>query len=197
MKKILYVFLLCCISSVLFAQTPSLPSLQELAVQFGKVTTIQSRFTQENHLSLLTEPVTSEGKFVFQKNPSLLRWEYTKPFENGFLLAEEKSYRLEKGQKKEVKGTLVSTIAFQMNTWLTLDINELKKKYNIAQAENKLVFTPLSEGIQTISQITLYFTLEDLPRVTQIELAEPTGDKTVLYFKDTVLNKEIPAENKK
>jgi outer membrane lipoprotein-sorting protein len=182
---------------VLFAQTPSLPSLQELAVQFGKVTTIQSRFTQENHLSLLTEPVTSEGKFVFQKNPSLLRWEYTKPFENGFLMTAEKSYRLEKGQKKELKGALLSTIISQMQTWLTLDIKELQKKYRIAQTEGMLVFTPLSDDTQSISQITLWFTSEELPRVTKLELAEPTGDKTVLYFTDTMLNKEISAESVK
>lgn len=190
--KILYALLLTCFSSALFAQ--EIP-LAQLAERFSQVTTIQSRFTQENHLSLLTEPVTSEGKFVFRKEPSLLRWEYTKPFSNGFLLTTEKSYRLEKGQKREQKGTLLNAVVSQMQIWLTMDIKALEKKYRILQKEGALVFTPLDEKGQIISQITVLFTAENLPRVTKLELAEPSGDKTVLFFTDTLLNKEIPAES--
>ena len=69
------------------SQETSSVSAQQAAItaRFAAVNTIESRFTQEKHMALLDEPVTSEGIFYFEK-PGRIRWQYTKPFQNGFLI---------------------------------------------------------------------------------------------------------------
>ena len=81
-------FSFLCFGPVL-AQQPaadsSVPDKEAVTARFAAVNTIESRFTQQKFMALLEEPVTSEGVFYFEK-PSRIRWQYTKPFQNGFLI---------------------------------------------------------------------------------------------------------------
>ena len=77
--------LLCLFFTLSWAQKEDLV-LQNYAKQMNSGETLRSNFVEEKHLSLLDQPIRSEGIFLFNKNTQKLRWQYQKPFENGFLI---------------------------------------------------------------------------------------------------------------
>ena len=76
--------LLCLLFTLSWAQKAD-DALQNYAKQISTVQMLQSHFTEEKHLSLLNEPIQSEGTLSFNKNTQQLRWQYQKPFEKTFL----------------------------------------------------------------------------------------------------------------
>ena len=167
--------------------------LKVLAERFAQVQTIESQFVQENHMALLTDPVRSKGKFYFQKNPSNLHWQYTEPFENGMVFQDGKVFRLTSNGKTPVKGTVARTVIAQMMTWLTMDVEHLSKHYRIVRQKDCLLFIPRQQQMGDSVKILLWLKEEgELPSIEKLELQEPTGDKTVLTFMHTRLNKPLP-----
>lgn len=167
---------------------------REIAQRFAAVDTIHSRFVQEKRMTLLTEPVMSEGMFSFQKNPSRIRWEYTSPFQNGFIIDGEHTFRLEKGVKKAVKGVMARNIAAQMLVWLAFDVQTLSKSYAISYFDGGAVLKPLSDKNRMLEQITVWFSPDNPQALSKIEMAEPGGDSTTLRFLDTETNRPLPRD---
>ena len=191
-KKIFCILCLLGISSLVCADNVT----GELAAQLAVVKTAQSHFTEEKHLALFTAPVVSEGVFKFDKTAQKLRWEYQKPFANGFIVEGKKIFRVRDGKKTPVKNGLARSAAAQMMVWLTLDIDELVKTYRITQAENKLIFTPKNTANDVIDNISVWVErTENPPRVSAVKIAEKNGDYTLFNFTDSVLNSPIPAED--
>ena len=164
-----------------------------VAARFAAVQTIQSDFTQEKHLSLLTAPVISHGKFAFTKKPSRLRWENTEPFKNGFLLLENETFRLEKGTKKPIKHAMASQVAGQMKMWLMFDLETLSKTHTLEFFDGGVRLTPkAANGVFT--QITVWFSSQNPQALEKIRLEESGGDYTVLTFTNTRINEPILEE---
>ena len=206
MKKILILLCLCCAAAGLSAET-SLPveapaaqeealssKIKEIADRFRAVNTISARFTQEKKLAILNEPVLSRGLFYFSKKPSRIRWEYTEPFQNGFLLDADNTYRLEKGVKKKVKGVLARNIASQMLVWLAFDLQSLSNSYHINLLENGVELTPKSDDNKILEKITVWFSKTNSQALEKIQMDEPGGDNTVLIFENTKINEPIAEE---
>ena len=66
------------------AQTTNPPApvtLEQINQAMAKADTVFSRFVQERHLSLFTEPLRSEGCLCFQK-PGRIRWEIISPYKS-------------------------------------------------------------------------------------------------------------------
>lgn len=176
-----------------FAQEPvDGAQLKVLAERFAQVQTIESQFMQENYMALLTDPMQSKGKFYFQKNPSNLHWQYTEPFENGMVFQDGKVFRLTSNGKTPVKGTVARTVIAQMMTWLAMDVEHLSKHYRILRQKDCLFFIPRQQQMGDSMKIVLWLQEGDLPSIKKLELQEPTGDKTVLTFMHTQLNKPLP-----
>ena len=81
MKK--YSFLLLFLPMICFPQSFKLvkdtANLKAKIEMMSKVTnSIESDFTQEKNLSVLSEKIISKGHFVFKKE-NMLRWEYQSP----------------------------------------------------------------------------------------------------------------------
>lgn len=167
---------------------------REIIVRFGAVNTLHSRFTQEKHLTLLAEPVESQGVFSFEKNPARLRWEYTEPFQNGFLMDGNKTYRLEKGVKKEVKGVMSRNVAAQMLVWLTFDLKTLAETYDISYFEGGVTLTPKNDDNRLLDKITVWFAKDNPQALSEIRLDETGGDYTLLKFSDTQINQPLPKD---
>lgn len=179
-----------------FAAPVTAPAPQEqpkaqIAARFAAVNTIESRFTQQKYMALLDEPVTSEGVFYFQK-PGRIRWQYTQPFQNGFLIVDGTSYRLEKDKKEKQTSPLASNMAAQMLAWLTFDLEALSKQYSLAFTENGVVLTPLKEGF--LKQIEVEFSKQNPQALSRVEIQEAGGDKTVLSFHNPKTNQPLAAE---
>ena len=165
--------------------------LAQIAARFSAVQTIHSRFTQEKHMALLTEPVVSEGVFSFEKSPARIRWEYQKPFKNGFILDGASAFRLEEGKKTPVKGVMARNIAAQMLVWLSFDLQTLSKTYAITVFEGGVRLKPLSDKNKMLEEISVWFAADNPQALSKIQMTEPGGDYTVLSFTETQINKPL------
>lgn len=195
MKKLLCTLLLLSAAAIYAQELPQTPAAQEtdgyaqeIISRFGAVKTIHSRFTQEKHLALLAEPVESEGIFSFEKNPARLRWEYTEPFQNGFLMDGDKTFRLEKGVKKQVKGVMSRNVAAQMLIWLTFDLKALSETYDLSYFEGGVALSPKNGNNRLLEKITVWFAKDNPQALSEIRMDEPGGDYTLLKFSDTQIN---------
>lgn len=194
MKKILTV-LFCLASAPLWAQAEQKSAReQEIIARFGAVETLQSKFTQEKHLTLLSEPVESKGSLMFAKKSAQLRWEYTEPFQNGFLMDNGQTYRLEKGIKKTVKGVMARNTAAQMLVWLTFDLKTLGETYHIAYFDGGVTLTPKNDKNRLLDKITVRFSKENPQALSEIRMDEAGGDYTLLRFYDTQVNGQLPKD---
>ena len=166
---------------------------QEIQQRFASVQTLSASFTQEKHMSLLEQPVTSAGYFAFSKDPAKIRWEYTEPFQNGFLMSEGKTFRLEEGIKKPVKNAMSSHIAAQMMMWLSFDLTELSKNYEVEYFERGVMLYPKGK-ITVLQKITAWFSTENPQALEKIRLDEPGGDYTLLRFLNPQINQPLKKE---
>ena len=192
MKFLTSVFLLLVTSSTIFAQSVQVgATARQTAIErFSAVKTIQSNFMQEKHLSMLTAPVISKGKFAFTKTPSRLRWENTEPFLNGFLLLENETFRLEKGIKKPIKHAMANQVATHMKMWLTFDLEALSASHALDFFDGGVRLTPKkTNGI--FSEITVWFSKQNPQALDKIRLDETNGDYTLLTFTDTRINEPV------
>lgn len=201
MKRIFFTFLFCLVGAVAAAQEQAKTAqpetdvyAQEIIARFGAVETLQSNFTQEKHLTLLAEPVESKGAFAFSKNPARLRWEYMEPFQNGFLMDGEKTYRLEKGVKQAVKGVMSRNTAAQMLVWLTFDLKTLSETYDVTYFEGGVTLRPKADKNRLLDKITVWFSKENPQALSEIRMDEPGGDYTLLKFYDTQINQPLPKD---
>ncbi len=201
MKKLLTVLLCLCGPLAWAQEEPSQNTAdnvpiyaREIMNRFGAVETLQSNFTQEKHLTLLAEPVESKGKFMFSKKGAQLRWEYTEPFQNGFLMDGDKTFRLEKGVKKTVKGVMARNTAAQMLVWLTFDLKTLGETYDIAYFDGGVTLTPKNDKNSLLDKITVWFSKDNPQALAEIRMDEPGGDYTLLRFYDTTVNGPLPKD---
>ena len=84
-------------------------------------------------------------------------------------------------------------IITQMMTWLAMDVDHLSKHYRILRQKDCLLFIPHQKRADDSMKILLWLKEEgNLPSIEKLELQEPTGDKTILTFMHTRLNKPLP-----
>ena len=101
MKQIIIIFLILLLpggvfSSQLHKGQNSLEDkdriFSELATASTKVTSLESDFVQERHLSMLEDVLISRGRFYYKKR-ARLRWELTNPVSSGFAVSGKKAKR--------------------------------------------------------------------------------------------------------
>ena len=117
-----------------FAQADATASVQnkeqtlaQYAAQINQVKTLRSRFSEEKHLALLSQPISSAGELSFDKAAQTLYWQYQTPFQNGFLIEKNNVYRLQGDTKQPVQNGMGRMMAAQLVVWLTLDFDALKQ----------------------------------------------------------------------
>jgi outer membrane lipoprotein-sorting protein len=184
---------MCLWFSLAWAQ-PKESALQNYAQQMSTVQTLQSNFTEEKHLALLDHPIQSQGTLTFDKNAQKLRWQYQKPFENGFLIEKDRTYRLQGNTKKSINSSMSRMFIGEMLVWLTLDFDSLQKNYQITYEGKTITFIPLLKEHKIVKKITVWLNENDSRIVTQVKMEEPNGDFIVWKFNNTQINPSFSAE---
>ena len=185
--------LFCLLPFIAFGASQT-DTLAHYAAQLSEVKTLTSDFVEEKHLALLTQPIESQGTLAFDKSAQKLRWQYQKPFTNGFIIEGPRVYRLQDGQKKPVQNTMGRIMASQMLVWLTLDFENLQKNYDIALKGQQIIFTPRAQNHQVVKQITVWLDEKNPRLVTQVKMEEPSGDFVLWKFLHTQLNPPLAPE---
>jgi outer membrane lipoprotein-sorting protein len=157
-----------------------------------KTTSIKSDFIQEKNLTMLSEKITSKGKFWFKKE-NLVRMEYSQPFQ--YLMIINKNNVFIKDGQKENKISTASNKLFQQINKITVDCVQgttlNNSDFNYRVFENDKTF--LMELSPTAKNLKEYFKSINVTvdkkdySVTKIDMRELSGDNTVINF----INKEL------
>ena len=164
-----------------------------------KVTSLESDFVQERHLSMLEDVLISRGRFYFKKQDRL-RWELTKPVSSGFAVSGKKAKRWDakSGRTEAFKVYQVPFIKLftdQVFAWATADFKKLQKNYKIRVLSNSpvdLKLVPIrSQEKKYLAHFRIAFTA-DASHVNTVEVHESGGDFTRIRFFNTIINTPLP-----
>jgi outer membrane lipoprotein-sorting protein len=189
-----------------WAQVPSIPMKdvsgfrQKLTTVTAGIKTIESDFTQEKKLSILSNTLVSKGNFCFRRENNI-RWEYLQPYKYLIIISQDKIYIKEEKDQKQYD--IQSNKMFrEMNKFISGciqgDILENEKDYKIGYFEDShnffVTLVPVAEKMrQMLNEIQIWFDRTDLT-VARIRMMEPGGDYTKIDFVNKKLNTDIPVE---
>ena len=188
------------------AQVPTTPMKdvagfkQKLSSVTAGINTIESDFTQEKKLSILSNTLVSKGHFCFRRENNI-RWEYLQPYKYLIIISQDKIYIKEEKDQKQYD--IQSNKMFQeMNRFISGciqgDILKNDKDYKIGYFEEDRYFfvtlVPVAEKMrQMLNEIQIWFERTDLT-VARIRMMESGGDYTKIDFVSKKLNTDIPVE---
>lgn len=201
MYKLWFILLLPCIGhSQSFKLVKDTTLLKQKIESMSKNTSsIESDFTQEKNLSMLSEKIVSKGHFVFKKD-NLLRWEYNSPTK--YLIVINKDKILIKDEKKITKYDMNNNKVFKEINDIMLSCvqgtifksNKFKSAYFENDRYYKLELKPLVKSMKdTFKTINLMFD-KTVSSVVKIEMIEASEDVTTIDFINKKLNAAIPQE---
>lgn len=200
------VFFIALLSVPSWAQAPTTPMKdvpgfkQKLTTVTAGINTIESDFTQEKKLNILTSTLVSKGHFCFKRENNI-RWEYLQPYKYLIIISNDKIYIKEEKDQKQYD--IQSNKMFQeMNRFISGciqgDILKNDKDYKIGYFEDGRYFfvtlVPVAEKMrQMLNEIQIWFDRADMT-VARIRMVESGGDYTRIDFVNKKLNTDIPVE---
>ncbi|MBL7858694.1 MAG: outer membrane lipoprotein carrier protein LolA [Cyclobacteriaceae bacterium] len=170
---------------------------KQFAAESERVHTITSNFTQEKVLTALTEKITSSGQFWFSRS-NKIRLEYKKPFSYVMIMNDGKL--LVRDDQKETRINVNSNKLFQQVNRIIVDCVQgtilTSKDFTTRVFENEktylLEMTPASKTLKDFF-LTIVLVVERADySVTSIRMNEPTGDYTIMTFREKKLNVPVP-----
>lgn len=162
-----------------------------------KTSSVKSDFVQDKNLSMLSEKISSKGKFWFKKE-SRVRMEYNQPFQYLMVLNKDKVY-VKDGQK-ENKISAKSNKLFQQINRIMIDcmqgtmLSNSDFKTRVFENRNAVLveLVPVTKGLKELfKSINVIVDKKDFS-VTSIEMQEISGDNTIMRFTNKELNASIP-----
>ena len=161
-----------------------------------KTTSIQSDFVQEKNLSMLSEKITSKGKFWFKKE-SRVRMEYNQPFQYLMILNKDKVF-VKDGQKENKVSTKSNKLFQQINQIMidcmqgtTLNNPDFKTRVFENKNNSLVELTPVTKGLKELfKNINVIVDKKDFS-VSSIQMQEISGDNTIIRFTNKELNASI------
>jgi outer membrane lipoprotein-sorting protein len=166
----------------------------------AKTQTIEAGYIQVKNLSVISEKITTKGRFLFKKEKKL-RWEYTDPFhyliilnnETMLIQDEEKKSRIDIRSNKmfaEINTIIIGCVQGNL-------FNDEKKFLSSFFENNKsfmVKLKPLAANLKEyLSEIRIFFNKDDFT-VTRLEMHEPSGDYTNIDFTGEKINVNLPDE---
>ncbi len=162
-----------------------------------KTNSIKSDFQQEKNLSMLSEKITSKGKFWFKKD-NLVRMEYNQPFQY-LMIINKNNVFVKDGQKENTISTKSNKLFQQINK-ITVDCVQgtmlTNPDFKVRVFENAKAYLmellPSAKGLKDyFRNINVIVDKKDYS-VSRIEMQELSGDNTIINFTNKELNVTIP-----
>ena len=207
MNRLMYVIgcLLLCVTMV--AQSYQAATEAQKKEIIDKITqassamkTMSCDFTQEKELSFMNDKVTSEGKMLY-KQPDKIRWEYTKPQAYVFAM-DGKNIFVNFGNNQQSVPARSSKLFSGISDIIIggvsgaglIDSPDFSSQFSVGTNNYLVTLTPLKKEVQDLfSKIQLYINKTD-SRISEVELIEKGGDKTLIRLKNTQINTTINDE---
>jgi outer membrane lipoprotein-sorting protein len=148
---------------------------------------IKSDFIQEKNLNILSEKITSKGKFLFKKQ-NMVKMEYLTPFK--YLLVINKDKVTIKDDKKSNSFSSKSNKLFENINKLVIDcvqgtaLNSKDFTSSVQESDKEylLVLVPNKKEMKSyFNKINIYIDKKDYS-VNKMDMLEPSGDNTLITF---------------
>ena len=167
---------------------------QKMIDRLKEIETLQCDFVQEKTSALVTEKAVSNGIMLY-KYPAMLRWEYKNPTPSTLILNANDAALLNKDGKKTGNSQMVKQLGGLIISLINGDVIKDSKKFSteIFESDNQfcIVFTPVQKRIQDYF-ISVEMKIDKNTLLSpEIVMNEKSGDKTVIYMNNKILNKEI------
>ena len=198
--KRLYCFLLLASCLLLLPSMAQDAHIKQKISQVAATTkTMQCDFVQTKYLKMLNDKMVSKGIMFYQQS-NCLRWEYTSPYTYTFILNNDKVLLKNKKRNDVIdvnQNKVFKEIArIMMNSVVgncLQDDKSFKSSISVAGGEWVATLLPLRKDMKQMFQsIVLHFSQQQAV-VTQVELTEKNGDKTVIELKNIKTNGPINA----
>jgi len=206
MNKIITLIISLFVSSI-FAQVPAGYKAvketdgfkQKMEEQSKLINSIESDFTQEKYLSVMSEKIITKGHFLFKK-VNMLRWEYTEPLK--YLIAINKDKMFIKDNGKVSKYDINSNKMFKsINEMMMSTVNGTllnNKDYQPSYFENDKLYlielTPLQKGAKDFLKVIQLYVQKTDYAVVKVKMIEPGDDYTTIEFTNRKTNQPISDE---
>ena len=191
MKRYILFTIYCLLFTVLAAQGLSEQKIiEKMASAAEKIKTVECNFTQTKQSKMLSKPQMSEGK-MFCKQPDKLRWEYTSPRASTLVL-EGTEARLLKGNEQEARNKFIGEMARMiMNCVAGKNLTD-NKTFQVSAKEMPTEYVatlvPQRKDMKRLyTKLVLHYNLKQ-ETVTEIELHEKNGDRTLIELHDISIN---------
>ncbi|MBA3827669.1 MAG: outer membrane lipoprotein carrier protein LolA [Taibaiella sp.] len=188
-----YIFITCLLFNATawgqYSGYKQLTNTHEFQAQFSsanqKIQSIQCDFVQEKNLSMLTDKITSTGKFWY-KRENKVRMEYLTP-SYYLLVINGNMIKTKDGQKQNTISAKSNKMFEQINKMVVDCVRGNvfdNKSYNIRVYENSQAYivelSPTAKGIQSIfKSINLSIDHKDYS-IIYIDMREKSGDNTMI-----------------
>jgi outer membrane lipoprotein-sorting protein len=206
MKKIKYILLLI-LPAISFAQVPAgyktikdtVSFKQKMEAQSKLVNSIESDFTQEKYLSVMSEKIITKGHFLFKKT-NLLRWEYTSPYSYLIVINKDKMFIKDNGKIskydinsnkmfKSINEMMVATVQGNL-----LNNKDYKASFYESDKFYLIELSPVQKAAKDfLKNIQLYINKTDYT-VEKVKMIEPSDDYTAIDFSNRKTNQTIGDE---
>lgn len=200
-------FLCCFLPLAILAQVPAgfkpvkdtASFKSKMESQSKLINSIESDFTQEKYLSVMSEKIITKGHFLFKK-VNMLRWEYTDPYKYVIAINKDKMFIKDNGKVnkydinsnkmfKSINEMMVNTVQGNL-----LNNKDYKAKYFENDKNYLLELSPLQKGAKDfLKVIQLYVDKNDFS-VVKVKMIEPSEDYTTIDFLNRKTNQPIADE---
>ncbi len=159
--------------------------------------TIESNFIQKKKLKLLSETITSKGKFYFKKKDKM-RWEYLTPFKHKIVMNGTKITIEDDGKKNSVDAGS-SQLFLEINKMMSAALQGLlasSSDFSLKFYESSdfwmAEMTPKSKQLsKIIKSIEIVFDKKNKD-VAKLIMKEVSGDESEIIFIEKSINKLVP-----
>ena len=206
LKKVLLAYLLL-LNTIVFAQIPTgfktvkdtAAFKQKMESQSKLINSIESDFTQEKYLSVMSEKIITKGHFCFKK-VNMLRWEYTDPLKYLIVINKDKMFIKDNGKVskydinsnkmfKSINEMMVNTVQGNL-----LNSKDYKVRFYENEKQYLLELTPTQKAAKDfLKNIHLYIDKMDYA-VVKVRMIEPSDDYTNIDFSNRKTNQPIGDE---
>jgi len=174
--------------------------IKQLNAMTNALKSIEADFVQEKNMAMLQEKIISKGTFCFKK-PNLIRWQYNEPYK--YLVIINNNKVLIKDENKTNKFDMKSNKIFRKVNDLLTDcmqgtVLSKRSEYKVSFYENENFYIvkllPLTKNMKEfIGNMQIYFDRKDFS-VGKIDMVEPSGDNTLISFKNKKINQAVADE---
>ena len=162
--------------------------------------TISSDFIQVKEMSMITEKITSKGKFYFKKE-KMLRWEYLQPF-SYLILIRNDQISIKDDNKVSQFNVQSNKVFLEINRVILGSIQGTlltdEQNFKATYLENPTAWVVKLKTLnpklkESLSEIVIWFDRIDYT-VNRLDMNEPGGDCTRISFINKKLNQPIADE---